>query len=108
LGSDSPVTPLDPWGGVRAAVHHRTPAQRLPPLTAFDAHTRGGWLAAGTPGRGVLEPGADATYAVWRTDDVDRGSDGASPPLPPLDAGADASVCERTAVHGVTVFVQAR
>src|SRR5204863_5962708 len=24
LGSDCPVTPVDPWGAVRAAVHHRT------------------------------------------------------------------------------------
>ena len=28
FGSDSPVTPLDPWGSVRAAVRHRNPAHR--------------------------------------------------------------------------------
>src|SRR5947207_1119287 len=28
-GSDSPVTPLDPWGSVRAAVAHHNPASRI-------------------------------------------------------------------------------
>src|SRR4029450_4552373 len=43
LGSDSPVTPLDPWGTVRAAVHHRTRSARMNPGAAFAAETRGGW-----------------------------------------------------------------
>ncbi|MYV96836.1 amidohydrolase family protein, partial [Streptomyces sp. SID3343] len=29
FGSDAPVTPLDPWGTVRAAAFHRTPEQRI-------------------------------------------------------------------------------
>uniref|UniRef100_UPI0020256F55 amidohydrolase family protein n=1 Tax=Frankia sp. CiP1_Cm_nod1 TaxID=2897160 RepID=UPI0020256F55 len=29
LSSDAPVTPLDPWGGVRAAAAHRTPSAAL-------------------------------------------------------------------------------
>ncbi|WP_159052999.1 amidohydrolase, partial [Streptomyces scabiei] len=29
FGSDSPVTPLDPWGTVRAAAFHRTPEHRV-------------------------------------------------------------------------------
>ncbi|HEX8628689.1 MAG TPA: amidohydrolase family protein, partial [Catenuloplanes sp.] len=29
FGSDTPVTPVDPWGAVRAAVSHFNPAQRL-------------------------------------------------------------------------------
>ena len=32
LGSDAPVTPLDPWGGVHAAVDHRTPGSGLRPV----------------------------------------------------------------------------
>src|SRR3954452_10939485 len=43
LGSDAPVTPLDPWGGVHAAVDHSTPGSGLRPFDAFDAATHGGW-----------------------------------------------------------------
>jgi len=66
FGSDSPVTPLDPWGAVRAAVQHRTPASRVSARAAFAAHTRGGWRAAGDDLTGDLVPGASATFAVWR------------------------------------------
>ena len=37
LGSDSPVTPLDPWGSVRAAVAHHNPVQRMSVRAAFAA-----------------------------------------------------------------------
>ncbi|MGG8406340.1 amidohydrolase, partial [Streptomyces sp. 12297] len=47
FGSDAPVTPLDPWGTVRAAAFHRTPAHRISVRAAFTAHTRGGWRALG-------------------------------------------------------------
>ena len=47
LGSDAPVTPLDPWAAVRAAVHHRTPGQGISPRAAFTAATRGAWRAGG-------------------------------------------------------------
>ena len=65
LGSDAPVTPLDPWGTVRAAVAHRTPGSGLSARAAFSAHTRGGWRAARVEGAGELAPGAPATFAVW-------------------------------------------
>jgi predicted amidohydrolase YtcJ len=65
FGSDSPVTPLDPWGAVRAAVHHHTPTSRVSARAAFAAHTRGGWRAARIDGAGDLVPGAPATFAVW-------------------------------------------
>ncbi len=66
LGSDAPVTPLDPWGSVRAAVHHRTPGSGLSARAAFAAHTRGGWRAARRDDEGELVPGAPATFAVWQ------------------------------------------
>lgn len=66
LGSDAPVTPLDPWGGVRAAVRHRTPGSGISARAAFSAHTRGGWRAARRDGEGELVPGAPATFAVWQ------------------------------------------
>ncbi|MCC3775392.1 amidohydrolase, partial [Streptomyces sp. UNOB3_S3] len=70
LGSDSPVTPLDPWGTVRAAAFHRTPSHRVSVRAAFTAHTRGGWRAIGRDDAGVLVPGAPADYAVWETGDL--------------------------------------
>jgi predicted amidohydrolase YtcJ len=65
FGSDAPVTRVDPWATVRAAVEHRTPGEGLDHAAAFAAHTVGGWAAAGETG-GVLEVGAAATFAVWR------------------------------------------
>jgi predicted amidohydrolase YtcJ len=66
FGSDSPVTPLDPWGSVRAAAFHHNPVHRMSVRAAFAAHTRGGWRAARRDDReGVLAPGAPATFAVW-------------------------------------------
>ena len=65
LGSDTPVTPPDPWAGVRAAVAHRTPGSALSIADAFAAHTAGGWQAAGRPGHGELRRGGPATFVVW-------------------------------------------
>lgn len=97
LGSDSPVTPTDPWGGIRAATAHRTPGQGLRVPEAFTAHTRGGWWAVGRDDAGVLRKGAAATYAVWdvRGDLVGR--------LPDLTPDAAAPVCRRTVVRGRAV-----
>jgi predicted amidohydrolase YtcJ len=66
LGSDAPVTPLDPWGTLRAAVLHRTPGSGLSARAAFSAHTRGGWRAARRDEAGELVPGAPASFAVWQ------------------------------------------
>jgi hypothetical protein len=98
FGSDSPVTPLAPWAGVRAAATHRTPAQRLTVHEAFDAHTAGGWAVAGRPGAGRLVIGAPATYAVW---DVPAGLGPEG--LPRLDE-ADEPRCTSTVVAGRTIF----
>ena len=69
LGSDAPVTPLDPWGGVHAAVDHRTGGSGLRPFDAFDAATHGGWYAARAEHPdGPLAVGAPATLALWATD----------------------------------------
>ncbi|OLF14938.1 amidohydrolase [Actinophytocola xanthii] len=79
FGSDAPVTPVDPWATVRAAVHHRTPGSGLDEAAAFAAHTVGGWAAAGETG-GLLEVGAPATFAVW-----------------------DGETCLRTVLDGTTI-----
>lgn len=122
FGSDAPVTPLDPWGSVRAAVSHFNPVQRMSVKAAFAAHTRGGWraLGAATTGgsesrarsrfddEGVLAPGAPATFAVWSTpagvadglpvlvsaDPDERGPQDPTP-LP---------VCRRTVLRGEVIY----
>ncbi|MGC0333296.1 putative amidohydrolase YtcJ [Streptomyces sp. SAI-170] len=118
LGSDSPVTPLDPWGTVRAAAFHRTPEHRVSVRAAFTAHTRGGWRATGRDDAGVLVPGAPADYAVWRTgelvvqapdDRVARWSTdprSGTPGLPDLTPGGELPVCLRTVVGGRTAYVR--
>ncbi len=72
LGSDSPVTPFDPWAAVRAAVEHHDPEQRLDTGTAVEAHTTGGYDAAREAGGGVLRVGAPATFAAWHAPDTDE------------------------------------
>ena len=115
LGSDAPVTPLDPWGTVRAAVQHRTPGSGLSARAAFSAHTRGGWRAARRDGVGELTPGAPASFAVWELPDElvvqlpdERVSAWSTDPrsgvagLPDLDLPSP--VCRSTVVGGVPVW----
>ena len=85
LGSDSPVTPFDPWAAVRAAVEHHEPGQRLDVAAALAAHTEGGHAAAREDGGGVLRVGGRATFAVW--DGAEPGDDG----LPEVRSGAAAA-----------------
>ncbi|MFD3556077.1 amidohydrolase [Streptomyces goshikiensis] len=118
FGSDAPVTPLDPWGTVRAAAFHRTPEHRISVRAAFTAHTRGGWRALGRDDAGVLVPGAPADYAVWQTgelvvqapdDRVARWSTdprSGTPGLPDLSPGRDLPVCLATVVGGREAFVR--
>lgn len=118
FGSDSPVTPLDPWGTVRAAAFHRTPEHRVSVRAAFTAHTRGGWRAVGRDDAGTLVPGAPADYAIWRTGDLvvqapdDRVARWSTDPrsgtpgLPDLSPGSDLPVCLRTVVSGQTVYTR--
>ncbi|MFJ7205695.1 amidohydrolase [Streptomyces sp. NPDC098789] len=118
FGSDAPVTPLDPWGTVRAAAFHRTPEHRISVRAAFTAHTRGGWRALGRDDAGVLVPGAPADYALWRTDELvvqapdDRVARWSTDPrsgtpgLPVLTPGAALPVCLATVVGGREAFVR--
>ncbi len=74
LGSDTPVTPFDPWGALRAAANHRSGAA-LTAAQALAGHTVHGWVAGlqgGAPDLpeplgGTLLPGAPAALAVWDT-----------------------------------------
>ncbi len=117
LGSDAPVTPLDPWGGVRAAVTHHSADERISARAAFRAHTRGGWRLAGLDhtGAGELRVGAPAHLAVWQAEDlVVQAADGrvsawstdaraGTPLLPDLGPDATPPRCLRTVRAGVVI-----
>jgi predicted amidohydrolase YtcJ len=97
FGSDSPVTPLDPWGSVRAAMWHHNPAYRMSARAAFAAHSRGGWRVVHKDDEGVLVPGAAATFAVWDTGSLANG-------LPTLDPTDELPRCRRTVLRGTTIY----
>ena len=100
FGSDAPVTPLDPWGSVRAAVWHHNPAYRMSVRAAFAAHTRGGWRAVHQDDHGVLAPGAPATFAIWS-------STPGTTALPTLDPGDELPAARATVLRGVTLHESA-
>ena len=118
IGSDAPVTPLDPWRAVQAAVHHRTAGSGISPRAAFAAATRGAWRSGGVRDgiAGTLVPGAPASYAVWDcaelvvaapSDAVQRWSTdprAGVAPLPRLDPDAELPQCVRTVHRGRTIF----
>ncbi|MEU6149321.1 amidohydrolase [Actinosynnema sp. NPDC047251] len=115
LGSDAPVTVVDPWAAIRAAVHHRTDGFGISPRAAFTAHTRGGWRAAGVDDgiTGTLQPGAPATYAVWEAGElevstpdsrVQRWSTDPRSGVPGLPSLDEPPTCRRTVLRGRTIF----
>lgn len=117
IGSDAPVTPLEPWAAIRAAAHHRTEGFAISPRAAFAAATRGAWRAGGVRDgvAGTLVPGAPASYAVWETGDLVVGAAKDSvqrwstdprsrvPGLPRLDPGEPDPTCLRTVHRGAVV-----
>lgn len=116
FGSDAPVTPLDPWGAVRAAAFHHTVEHRVSVRAAFTAHTRGGWRAVGRDDAGTLVPGAPADFAVWdagelvvqvpdsRVANWSTDPRSGTPGLPDVSPGVQLPVCVRTVVAGRTVY----
>ncbi len=72
FGSDSPVTPLDPWGAIHAAMNHRTPGQRIDLHAAIEAHSCAGWHAAGVDDAGRIDVGQAAHLAVWAVGDDEQ------------------------------------
>ena len=117
FGSDSPVTPLRPWASVRACLQHSTPAERISARAAFLGHTRAGWRAARyrNPMAGQLVPGAPASFAVWRVEELMvQVADGRvqswstdprarTPLLPALDTGSE-PVCLQTVRDGRELY----
>jgi predicted amidohydrolase YtcJ len=104
FGSDSPVTPFDPWAALRAAVLHHAAGERLDPRTAFAAHTEGGWRAAGRPVGGRVEPGAPAYLAVWDTAPATAADPGPDPLAALLDPDHPLPSCVLTLVDGAVAY----
>ena len=109
FGSDSPVTPFDPWASVRAAAWHHTVQERITVRAAFNASTRGGWRAARRDEGGVIALGAPASIAVWDVLDsrpAARSTDphAGVPPLPDLHPDAELPTCVLTLVAGEVAF----
>nr|BFF16889.1 amidohydrolase [Promicromonospora thailandica] len=117
FGSDTPVTPVDPWQGVRAATGHEDPDQRISAGAAFRAHTRGGWRLAGLDhtGAGQLRVGAPAHLAVWRAEQLgvqaapgrlaswSEEARAGTPLLPDLSPDAPTPECLHTLRDGVVI-----
>nr|WP_281497272.1 amidohydrolase family protein [Ornithinimicrobium sp. F0845] len=103
LGSDSPVTAIDPWQAVQYAVWHHNEDERLTVAQAVSAHTAGGYELAERPG-GTLTVGAPASYVVWDlpADGPPAGADG----LPDLAAEPDLPlpIARLTVVDGHLAF----
>lgn len=118
LGSDAPVTGIDPWASVRAAVNHHTPGSGVSVRAAFAAATRGGWRACGVRDGdiGALVPGAPASYAVWDVEELDVHAPDDSvqrwstdprsrvPALPRLDPADELPRCRRTVHRGAVLY----
>ena len=118
FSSDAPVTSIDPWQQIRAAVHHHNPDSAVSPRAAFAACTRGGWRASGVvdSALGTLNPGAPADFAVWRADElVTAGSSdrvqrwstdprARVPALPDVSPGVALPTCLRTVRRGEVIW----
>ncbi len=90
LGSDAPVSPLDPWLAMAAAVHRS--ADDRAPWVPGEALTAAQALAAGTDGRGTLVAGAPGDVVVLDRD-----------PLAPQDGTAATAAHLRAVTVAATV-----
>jgi len=103
LGSDSPVTVIDPWGAVRGAVHHRTPSSAITVRDAFHAATVGGHAAVRSPD-GRLDAGSRATFAAWDSTSVDAELWARLDNPHATSMPSESPVCGCTVVGGRTVY----
>jgi predicted amidohydrolase YtcJ len=72
LGSDSPVTPLDPMLALAALEEHHEPAQRLTRLEALKLHRVGSARLGHQDGKkGALEPGRHADFVAYDSDPLE-------------------------------------
>jgi predicted amidohydrolase YtcJ len=76
LGSDAPVSPLDPWLAIAAAVHRS--ADERPPWHAEQALTPREALAASVDGRGSVHAGMPADLVLLDADPLAEHDDTAA------------------------------
>jgi predicted amidohydrolase YtcJ len=75
VGSDSPVTPLDPMLAISSLEQHHEPAQRLHRLEALKLHRKGSARLGHQEGKkGALEPGMHADFAAFDDDPLEVAS----------------------------------
>jgi predicted amidohydrolase YtcJ len=75
VGSDSPVTPLDPMLAIAALESHHEPGQRLQRLEALKLHRKGSARLGHQEGKkGVLEPGMHADFVAFDQDPLEAPS----------------------------------
>jgi predicted amidohydrolase YtcJ len=87
--SDSPVEPLDPWTGLRAAVFRAprsefgrfTSSERLAPIESFQLYTRNAGPILGEPELGRLTAGSPADFVVTSVPSLDAALASALPPV---------------------------
>jgi predicted amidohydrolase YtcJ len=91
FGSDSTVTPLDPWGAIIAAEGHLG-GLGVDRATAVRAHVLGGRYAAFQDDVGPLAAGCRADFTVWDADPIAA--------TDPRSARCLATVVAGSAVHG--------
>lgn len=118
FSSDAPVTPIEPWAMLRAAVQHRTDGSGISPRAAFSAATRGAWRAGGVRdgAAGTLNPGAPASYVLWEAGELEVSAPADSvqrwstdprsrvPALPRLAEDAPIPVCIKSVHRGRVVY----
>ncbi|MFT4147822.1 MAG: amidohydrolase [Micrococcaceae bacterium] len=117
FGSDTPVTPFDPWGTVKAALFHHAEEERITARAAFNAHTRYGWRAAKFLDRGTLDVGAKADFALWdvqefgvqtpaKAQNWSTDTRSRTPLLPLLSPDTSNPECLLTSRQGTTIYSQ--
>jgi predicted amidohydrolase YtcJ len=75
VGSDAPVTPLDPWLAIASLEEHHDPAQRLSRAEALALHTTGSArLRHQEEKKGALGSGMHADFAAYDEDPADAPS----------------------------------
>jgi predicted amidohydrolase YtcJ len=87
--SDSPIEPLDPWTGLRAAVFRAprsefgrfTSSERLAPIEAFQLYTRNAGPILGEPELGRLATRSPADFVITHAASLDAALSAERPPI---------------------------
>ncbi|MGH2756085.1 MAG: amidohydrolase [Actinomycetota bacterium] len=74
-GSDSTVTPLDPFLQMHSLRKHHVPSERLDPATALALHTMGPAMVSAHRSKGPIQMGAQADLAVLDRDPITTDDD---------------------------------